>query len=40
MAIEVNEVYFNILRAGQPQDGPRRQYMPDYRDVGWVITLN
>ena len=38
-AIEVNEVYFNILRADQPQDGPRHQYMPDYHDVGWVIPL-
>ena len=39
VAIEVNEVYFNIVRTDQPQDNPQRQYMPDYNDLGWVIDL-
>ena len=39
VAIEVNEVYFNIVRTDQPQDSPQRQYMPDYNDLGWVIDL-
>ena len=39
VAIEVNDVYFNIVRTDQPQDSPQRQYMPDYNDLGWVIDL-
>ena len=39
VAIEVNEVYFNIVRTDQPQDSSQRQYMPDYNDLGWVIDL-
>ena len=39
VAIEVEEVQFNILRTDQPQNSPQRQYMPDYNDLGWVIDL-
>src|SRR5699024_3394719 len=39
VAIEVNEVYFNIVRTDQPQDSRQRQYMPDYNGLGWVIDL-
>ena len=40
VAIEVDQVDYNIVRTTRPLDSEERQYYPVYKELGWVIPLS